>query len=39
MVLARAYQTATLLPDRKVLVAGGWRTGPLAAASAELYRS
>ena len=37
MIEARYYATATLLPDGKVLVAGGVRSGSDPLASAELY--
>ena len=37
MIEARYYATATLLPDGKVLVAGGVRSGSDLLASAELY--
>jgi Galactose oxidase, central domain/Kelch motif len=37
MTAARATHTATLLPDGKVLLAGGMQTNDLILASAELY--
>lgn len=37
MIEARYWATATLLPDGKVLVAGGVRSGSDLLASAELY--
>jgi hypothetical protein len=37
MATARRFHTATLLPNGKVLVAGGWNAGSTAFASAELY--
>jgi hypothetical protein len=37
MVVARQYQTATLLPSGEVLIAGGYDFSDLPLASAELY--
>ena len=36
MTVPRAFPTATLLPDGRVLIAGGWN-GSNAVASAEIY--
>ena len=37
MITLRAYQTATLLDDGRVLVAGGWDINAKPLSSAELY--